>query len=34
MNKENKEETTFTDKYLCQLEEQIELQKGESTNDS
>ena len=33
MNKENKEEATFTDKYLCQLEEQIELLKGESTND-
>ena len=33
MNKENKEKTTFTDKCLCQLEEQIEPQKGESTND-
>ena len=34
MNKENKEETMFRDKYLMLLEEQIELQKGESTNDS
>ena len=34
MNKENKEATMFRDKYLCQLEEQIELQKEESTNDS
>tara|TARA_B100000315_G_C14577311_1_gene588570 strand:- start:2946 stop:3050 length:105 start_codon:yes stop_codon:yes gene_type:complete len=34
MNKENKEETMFRDKYLVLLEEQIELQKEESTNDS
>ncbi|SVA61082.1 uncharacterized protein METZ01_LOCUS113936 [marine metagenome] len=34
MNKENKEETMFRDKYLMLLEEQIELQKEESTNDS
>ena len=34
MNKENKEETMFTDKYLVLLEERIELLKGESTNDS
>ena len=33
MNKENKEETMFRDKYLMLLEEQIELQKEESTND-
>jgi|LWDU01.1.fsa_nt_gi hypothetical protein len=34
MYKENNEETTFTGKYLCQLEEQIDLQKGKSKNDS
>ena len=34
MNKENKEETMFRDKYLMLLEEQIELQKEESANDS
>ena len=33
MNKENKEETMFRDKYLVLLEERIELLKGESTND-
>ena len=33
MNKENKEEAMFRDKYLVLLEERIELLKGESTND-